>query len=262
MFAKPKPSTSASSWTGAIDTIYSGDTITAPRPKLTSEVPKPKPIKAAVKSHMDEYAELAAMVGVKAPDLGIEAFKAFLEQHNITVFSLQAVISYMDKKAVEESKNQAGWEWRPLRDKDNRPKITFGTPGRRSSNHSFGQGSTLAIDQRASDYYKGTESTVMLGQDPSTGQFVNRTVSSPGSSQPYDRHIPLHALRKVALIEKEYKGDAAFFVSDYALAPQIEYPDPFLLVVVPNLDVNKGVGRLVIDFWDEPGFGLDKQLQG
>jgi hypothetical protein len=38
-------------------------------------------------------------------------------------------------------------------------------------------------------------------------------------------------------------------------------PDPFLLAVVWGGNVHTGEGRFVIDFWDEPGFGLEQMLK-
>ena len=32
------------------------------------------------------------------------------------------------------------------------------------------------------------------------------------------------------------------------------------MAVINNPQLAKGVGRFVIDFWDEPGFELDQQL--
>lgn len=230
------------------------DTITAPRPALLSAKLKPEPIAAITQSHMAEYAELAKLAGVKVPDLGIEAFKAFLEQHDIPVFALSEVVTYMDKRAAVESKERSGWEWRPLRQKDNRDGVAFGTRATRAQDQ-FGRRTGEAVSP-GSDFYAGPGEGRSQGWNGESGMY-----KTPPSSLPYNRHIPLHALRKVALIEKDYGGDVAFFVSDYALAPQIEYPDPFLLAVVPNIDVKMGVGRFVIDFWDEPGFGLDAQLR-
>ncbi len=77
---------------------------------------------------------------------------------------------------------------------------------------------------------------------------------------PYDKLVPIHALRKVAEIERDFREPVSFFVCDYAPAPHIEHPDPFLMVVVNNERLSKGVGRFVIDFWDEPGFGLEQML--
>jgi hypothetical protein len=33
------------------------------------------------------------------------------------------------------------------------------------------------------------------------------------------------------------------------------------MAVIPNKAVAGGRGRFVIDFWDEPGFGIDKQVK-
>ena len=33
------------------------------------------------------------------------------------------------------------------------------------------------------------------------------------------------------------------------------------MAVVNNARLARGVGRFVIDFWDEPGFGLEQQLK-
>jgi hypothetical protein len=60
----------------------------------------------------------------------------------------------------------------------------------------------------------------------------------------YDKDVPLHALQKVEILDREFgEGVLQFFVSDY----QATKPDPFLMVVAGN-------GRFVIDVWDEPGW--------
>src|SRR5258706_6290544 len=75
----------------------------------------------------------------------------------------------------------------------------------------------------------------------------------------YDKPIPLHALKKIDEIERNFKNEVrpSFFVSDYK-APN---PDPFLMTVIQNDKVDKGIGCYVIDVWDEPGFGLEQQLK-
>ena len=87
------------------------------------------------------------------------------------------------------------------------------------------------------------------------------TLHVPSSGSPYDKLIPIHALRKVAETEKEYADPVAFFVCDYAPAPHIEHPDPFLMAVVNNARLAQGVGRFIIDFWDEPGFGIEQMMK-
>ena len=90
--------------------------------------------------------------------------------------------------------------------------------------------------------------------------------------------MPLHALKKIALIENEFAKDKVrFLVSDYVLIPHEiirsetviakpappprVYPDPFLMAVIPSRDVIYGVGCYIIDVWDEPGFGLEQRLK-
>lgn len=89
---------------------------------------------------------------------------------------------------------------------------------------------------------------------------VQRECTAPSEQKVYDKLVPLHALKKVKLIEECFKDIVAFFVCDYAPAPHIQYPDPFLMAIIDNPNLASGEGRFVIDFWDEPGFGLDKQL--
>jgi hypothetical protein len=110
----------------------------------------------------------------------------------------------------------------------------------------------------ASDYYKGPRD---VPEQNSGMGWTHPAHRAAGSSMPYDRAVPVHALRKVSLIEKSFKGDVGFLVNDYALAPHIVNPDPFLMVVIPNPKLNLGIGRFVIDFWDEPGFGIEQMIK-
>lgn len=212
---------------------------------------------------MDEYATLTKTLGISNPhvsaDLGIERFKAFLRKKDWAVFSLPTVIAYMNDKAAAESDAKAGWHWRPLRDKDNIKNARFGTPAR-----AWGHGPLER--QPASDHYKGPHSERQQVWSNSRQNHEEKMVDINASATPYDKLVPIHALRKVVTIEGEFAGKApgnppiAFFVCDYAPAPHIEHPDPFLMAVIDNARLSEGVGRFVIDFWDEPGFGLDKQL--
>lgn len=216
-----------------------------------------QPVDAKADAYLAEYATLAREVGVVPPEMAIEVFKALLLHHDLPIYNLQEVVRYMDAKAAKESKEGAGWEWRPLRCKDAelcRGRM-FGQQAQRLRTALNG----TIIASVASDYYLGPES--MVRNFVTIGRGVPEEYTSSGSSRPYDRTIPLHALRRVALLEKEYAGKVAFFVSDYALAPAIQYPDPFLLAVIPNPALDKGVGRFVLDFWDEPGFGIEQMLK-
>lgn len=69
----------------------------------------------------------------------------------------------------------------------------------------------------------------------------------------YNRPVPLHALRKVQLIEEGYHGKVYFAVSDYVS----RNPDPFLAA-----RINAGnIVTFVIDVWDEPGFGIMEMIK-
>lgn len=249
------------SWTGG----DVADAVTLPPPAVKSAKIAAKAVQPTRDGFLAEYAELAHAVGIVSPDLGIEAFKDFLRAQDWGVFSLGEVIAYMDKKAADESKEKSGWEWRPLRAKDQMLNAVFGRPAERERDQ-YGNRSGATV-RPASDYYSGPSEYdapehvhIGNGQFHSTGKTTKKTAD--GSQSPYDKTIPLHALRKVAAIERDFKAaPVSFFVCDYALAPQIEHPDPFLMAAVNNKQLNIGVGRFIIDFWDEPGFGLDKSLK-
>jgi hypothetical protein len=250
---------SSTSWTGR----EPGGAVVLERPPIKSAKLETIPVAPTKQQHLDEYAELAGLVGIIPPDLGIEAFKAFLTKSDIPTFSLTEVIKYMDAKAAKESKDKAGWEWRPLRDKDHRINTRFGRAAERDRDQFGSRSGEVVI--AASDYYFGPREIdhpeqVQSGNAwISTGRMTKAMTASAQSR--YDKTIPLHALRKVALIEKEFGDKVGLFVCDYALAPAIEYPDPFLMAVVANSKANIGTGRFVIDFWDEPGFGIEQMLK-
>lgn len=228
-----------------------------PRPKLDGYSLVKKSVDSAADQYLAEYSELATVIGIMPPDLGIESFKALLAKLNFPIFDLHEVIRYMDNKAAQESKEKAGWEWRPLREKDDR-QMRFGREFERPD----GRYSPPRLGVPASDYYFGPRSvTRHFINDQGGGQTSTQTFDQKGSHKVYDRTIPLHAVRRIAAIEKEFTGDVAFFVSDYALLPSVLYPDPFLMAVIPNVNVANGVGRFVIDFWDEPGFGIEQMLK-
>jgi hypothetical protein len=222
-----------------------------PRPPIKS-APLPQEHAAVMLGDLAEYAAVAAEIGFMPPDLGVEKFKAFLVQRDLPIFSLTEVVAYMDKKAAQESVHQAGWHWRPLRAKDRREGMTFGAAA--TVVHHGASGVSITHTP-ASDHYAGGL-TVVQQWSGAAHEFVRDQ-----NAAPYDRAVPLHALKKVALIEREHEGDVAFFVSDYAPRPQIRHPDPFLMAVVPNASVHIGVGRFILDFWDEPGFGVERMVK-
>jgi len=224
-----------------VETLGSGEVkdryeITDHTPEAVEVMVIEKPIPSRlteIKTDLKEYAELAALVGINPAELTIETFKAFLHEHDIPVFNLKEVVTYMDDKAKRESKDQAGWEWRPLRKKDHREGTTFGRKAEWWSS---------SVLKPASDWY-------------------NFPGNSYRDSNVYDKLVPLHALKKVALIEKHFGDKVGMFVCDYAPIPAIPHPDPFLMAVITNPRVKEGEGRFILDFWAEPGFGLTSQLK-
>lgn len=252
------------------------DLVRPERPPVDSSNEPLKSVAAVQAPETGEYEALMRSIGIAnqhvGADLKIERFKVFLRAKDWPVFDLSTVVAYMDKKAQEESAAQSGWHWRPLRQKDDIRNANFGTEARawqsgggmsfNSSGISQEQVQLMALAQSAieripaSDQYRGPHTT---NQDI-WGQRTGQPHEVQASAQPYDKLVPLHALRKVGAIEAEFREPVAFFICDYAPAPHIEYPDPFLMVVIDNPRLNQGVGRFVIDFWDEPGFGFGQQL--
>jgi hypothetical protein len=157
------------------------------------------------------------------------------------------VVRYMDEVAKRDNPTGLGWHWR---ERDAQIGVTFGTPSVQDQRiDPTGGGRTVTSRSVASDYYSD-------------------------KTRPYGRVIPLHVLKKIALIEQEFWPDTVrFLVSDYTLVPHVIIkpaplpppppvnPDPFLIAVVPNGDAGHGVGTFVIDVWDEPGFGLQQRLK-
>jgi len=194
-----------------------------------------------------EYIAVAAEVGVAPADLHVEEFKAYLIDSGMTVFSLATVVQFMDAKSKAEGRGW-GWNWIPLREKD-RVQLYFGTEAtRREPTMNWGDTGPKWIgeDRPASDHYSPYRNMGRMGGASATPS--------------YDKVVPLHALKKVAQIEKAFPHKVAFMVSDYAPAPAFK-ADPFLMAVVPNAGVAGGAGRFVIDVWDEPGFGIEMMLQ-
>lgn len=233
------------------------DLVTRERPAVPSDraalelTPRPHD------SILNEYAQLSKSLGLENPhidaDLKVEKFKEFLRTKDWAIFSLPTVIAYMDKKSADESAARAGWHWRPLRGKDDIKNARFGTAARR-------WGHEAEQMQAASDYYCGPHMERVMEWSNGRQFHEEKTREVQSSGLPYDKLVPIHALRKAAEIEKGFSDPVAFFVCDYAPAPHIEYPDPFLMAAVNNARLAEGVGRFIIDFWDEPGFGIKQML--
>lgn len=191
-----------------------------------------------------QYASVAESVGFMVPEMLVERLKLFLIKHDLPVYELQSVVAYMDAISKRDNPKGYGWHWRPLRTSDTDFGLHFGQAGSDSGEDvwvTMTRGRTEQEKVLASDYFR---STVYYGSGHS---------AKVGG---YDKVVPIHALERVALIEKEFgPGKVAFAVSDYATEPHVR-PDPFLMAMVPNSRIGEGHGRFVIDVWDEPGFGI------
>lgn len=212
-----------------------------------------KPLPGAAVSAMSEvaiaeYAAVAESIGVNTSALLIERFKLFLIKNDMPVYDLKTVVAYMDALAKRDNSTGLGWEWKPLRASDTTNSLSFGTPS------SYG-------DQFAGLMLGGFGGTPR-GVRAASDYFATTHVSNWGSwtTTPYDKPVPLHALKRAALIEKEFAGRVVFAVSHYSTEPHVR-PDPFLIAMIPNPRIAEGIGRFVIDVWDEPGFGIEMMLK-
>src|SRR5258706_2671188 len=196
-----------------------------------------EPIKAVTKptasraetmkeSALQEYEKIAIAAGYQSHDFTIQKFKTFLETNDIPTFNLQEVIKYMDHKATIEGKNRWGWK-------------------------------TLLEDQ-----YSALGKRRGSWNDENCNFGSGRSNSYEHNNGRYKRAVPIHALKKVIAIRKVFPEEIMFLVSDSDLQPESidRGPDPFLMAIVPNPEIKRGVGQFVVDFWDEPGFGLEQQL--
>jgi hypothetical protein len=180
-----------------------------------------------------------------------------------------------------------------VRAKDAEQPLTFGRPsrdiGRHSNEHRIEPSSDYYESHRLREWHENgrsgwgdgmhyishsshdrttvnVESNVRLMQAAHDEMF-NRPPSPPDwrkmLSPAYTRTLPLHALKKIALVEKNFTAcKPVFLVTDYTVQPHIIInPDPFLMAVIPNSAVAHGKGRFIIDVWDEPGFGIERMVK-
>lgn len=177
---------------------------------------------------MDEYIKVCARLGVETTIPTEEAFLRAMHKLDLPIYDLPTVVAYMDAIAKRDGDGN-GWLWRPVRpiDRHHLSMIKFGQP---TLDGFFNP-------QVASDFYANAY------------RIKN-----------YARPIPLHALQRMEAVTKAIGDrDLAFMISDYATKDDKKIqPDPFLMVVITT---TLAAPRYVIDFWDEPGFGLDKMLR-
>lgn len=195
------------------------------------QVPKPQlltvhePKDGATAAFLEQHKTISLRLGMPARKDDSEALRCLLAKLDLPIYSLGEVTRYLDykaKKAKQSLYQEWGWCWLPLRLKDHL-NVAFGTEPRGS--------------QRASDYYDG-------------------------NSRLYGHVIPLRVLKRIELVEQAAAENGLhiyFAASDYATALDRK-PDPFLMVMAHNPNLSVGVGRFIIDFWDEPGFGIEQML--
>jgi hypothetical protein len=222
---------------------------------------KPQPV-AVVTDYSDdaigEYLTVANQVGLQSAELTIARFKSFMAKNDLPTYDLKTVAAYMDGIAKRDNKTGLGWHWAPLREQDKHRDVpAFGTPSRDPSKEwgSF-LFSSRSIFQELYGVRQGgkTEAAKAKKEEPKKPEPIVPASDYWNGGVVYGKPVPLHALKRVAMIERELgKKKIAFAVSDYATEPHIK-PDPFLLAIIPNSNVGEGVGRFVIDVWDEPGF--------
>lgn len=195
------------------------------RPRVDKPTPAPE-VAETPAAVLTEYRAMADLVGVAPAEMLIEEFRLFLLAQDMPTFSQKSVVAYMDDLTARDNPSKLGWHWRPVREKD-KLSATFGTPS-----------VTGGHSRPSSDCYDGARSPV------------------------YTRVIPLHALKKIALVESAFAGRVQFLVTEYTTQPHIVIrPDPFLMAVIDNPGLARGEGRFIIDVWDEPGFGIAQMVK-
>lgn len=191
-------------------------------------IQKPVPTPVEIPSdQMSEYVSLCHKLNITTAVGHSRLLLRTLKTLDLPIYDLKTVVAYMDKIAKRDG-NGHGWLWRPVRYQDHThlSSITFGTSSER--------------------YYRGR----MPASDFYDGSHRIHT---------YDKPIPMHALERIHAITKVVTDkDLAFMVSDYATKDDKMQPDPFLMVVIT---ATLEAPRYVIDFWDEPGFGLNEMLR-
>lgn len=236
-------------------TGFYGEAQTMIEPTMVKDRPAAAPVKPTPlidcdtmdESSIAEYREVAATIGLKPIDLLIEEFKLFLANRDIPTFNIAEVRSYMDGITARDNPSKLGWHWRPVREKD-RFQASFGVGS--VEDHGESLSARYSMQQNATPYQ------FIPTRRPSSDHY------NPASPV-YTRAIPLHALKKIALVEKEFgAGKVNFLVTEYTTEPHVVItPDPFLMAVIPNAELHAGKGRFIIDVWDEPGFGIARMVK-
>lgn len=213
-----------------------------PTPLPPRVIPTPQQTTMAT-ADLARYRAVADTVGVAPSDMLVEEFRQFLATQHLQVYDTAKVVSYMDAVAKRDNQTGLGWHWAPVRANDIVKDMHFGT--------------------MSNDGWSGCCVNVINGAMVQSGQMQHQVRAATdfydaNHTAVYTRTIPIHALEKIALIERQFGvGKVAFLVSDYTTQPDaFVRPDPFLMAVVISTNTLHGQGRFIIDAWDEPGFGI------
>src|SRR5262249_37152759 len=161
------------------------------------------------------------------------------------------VAAYMDALTAYDNPSKMGWEWLPVRASD-RIDHQFGRPATEDRDARLRAQLMVYQAEQERAARRGCVGGASLRACVPKIESVPPPVITPASdyyagadTKVYDRTIPMHALSKIARIEKEFgAGKVVFMITDYVTQPHIVInPDPFLMAVVPNKDLPKGVGR-------------------
>jgi hypothetical protein len=194
---------------------------------------------------MREYNALTKELGIKNPQARLEELKAFLSENCITVYPLDKVDLYLQEKA-KAAGPQVAWCWKPVRVIDRRLNI-----------RGFRSGAALqALIRQQTEMsrimtFRGDP--LMFEVDMASGevQIAPRPIPQPVwhglfSESVYPHAIPVVPLMAMKIIQDAFP-EAQFFASDY----EVQNPDPFLAVMLPDTP-----DLFVIERWDEPGFRM------
>lgn len=197
----------------------------------TKPLVKPEPQKVLLADHptTTEYDTLARELTLELPQLRTNRFLEYMAKHDLPIYDLPTVVDYMDRIAKRDG-NGKGWLWRPM--------------GREDANAAFM--GDVDFGRRAS------------GRKGSSDFFFHMNYINT-----YAHPIPMRVLQRAKLIKNYSHGTTRpiLFISDYTTKLDLQKrplpPDPFLMAYLPETK-----DRYVVDFWDEPGFGIKEMLAG
>lgn len=205
------------------------DVLADQAPRAADPKPQATPIKVPVYTPetadlMAEHRKLSTQMGIPVPNE--DRLKTLLASLDIPTYSMVEVSKYMAIKAKAENPFKNGWVWR-------------------------------VASQRDQQAFYDQHTTMVLGNQQTQGAMIYKNGWFHHTTGIYEHTIPLRALRLMAKIkaDEDIGKKVVFAISDYATEKD-QLPDPFLLAMLSAKQC------YVIDFWDEPGFGVEAMLKG